>query len=93
MFGRSFMALVMVRQSGPTRLGITTTKKVGNAVRRNRIRRLIREAFRRGRMELPEGIDVVIIAKKTAVHLESAAVFEDLDFLGKKVKKVVEKNL
>jgi ribonuclease P protein component len=48
-----------------TRLGITTSRKVGNAVRRNRAKRLVREAFRRNKAVLPAGIDLVVIAKPT----------------------------
>lgn len=48
------------------RLGITASKKVGDAVQRNRAKRLIREAFRHLRAGLPPWLDVVIIAKDTA---------------------------
>ncbi len=47
----------------PARLGITVTRKFGNAVARNRAKRLFREAFRRSTGLFPEGIDVVIIPK------------------------------
>ncbi|MCZ6690143.1 MAG: ribonuclease P protein component [Planctomycetota bacterium] len=43
-----------------TRLGITIGRKAGRAVRRNRVRRLIREAFRAIRSELPPGLDIVV---------------------------------
>ena len=46
------------------RLGITVTKKVGNAVVRNRLKRLIREFFRRNKVLFPAGYDVVVMAKK-----------------------------
>jgi ribonuclease P protein component len=46
------------------RLGITVTKKVGNAVVRNRLKRLIREFFRRNKDLFPAGHDVVVMAKK-----------------------------
>ena len=49
--------------SGPTRLGITVTRKVGNAIRRNRIKRLVREWFRRRAWELGP-CDLVVIAKR-----------------------------
>jgi len=45
------------------RLGITTSRKVGNAVVRNRWRRLIREAFRLNKARLPLGHDLVVIVK------------------------------
>lgn len=47
-----------------TRLGITVTKKTGNAVFRNRTKRLIREFFRRNKNLFPAGHDVVVMAKR-----------------------------
>jgi ribonuclease P protein component len=47
----------------PVRLGITASRKVGNAVVRNRIKRLVREAFRACRELWPRGTDVVIIVR------------------------------
>ena len=46
-----------------TRLGVVVTKKVGSAVRRNRIKRVLREVFRRHRELFPSASDVVAIAK------------------------------
>lgn len=45
------------------RLGIVVTKKLGSAVRRNRIKRVMREVFRRHRELFPSASDVVAIAK------------------------------
>jgi ribonuclease P protein component len=58
---------------GPPRLGITVTRKYGDAVRRNRAKRLIREGFRRSPELFPGGIDVVIIPKTSAVGTLSLA--------------------
>jgi ribonuclease P protein component len=52
---------------GHNRLGITTTKKIGNAVARNRARRLIREAYRLSERQIPTGIDIVVVARQRAV--------------------------
>jgi ribonuclease P protein component len=45
------------------RLGLSVSRKVGPAVRRNRLRRLYREAFRLTRHEMPTGLDLVIIPR------------------------------
>ncbi|KPA19515.1 Riibonuclease P [Candidatus Magnetomorum sp. HK-1] len=45
------------------RLGITVTKKIGNAVVRNRIKRLIREFFRKNRHKLTQNYDFNVIVK------------------------------
>ena len=46
-----------------SRLGVTTTKKLGNAVVRNRARRLVREAYRTRRQDLPDGWDLVVVVR------------------------------
>jgi ribonuclease P protein component len=45
------------------RLGLSVSRKVGTAPRRNRLRRLYREAFRLTRSEMPGGLDLVIIPR------------------------------
>lgn len=45
------------------RLGITATRKIGNAVIRNRARRLVREAYRRIRTEVAPGYDYVVVVR------------------------------
>lgn len=46
-----------------SRLGVTTTRKLGKAVTRNRARRLVREAYRTHRRELPQGLDLVFVVR------------------------------
>ena len=65
----------------PTRLGITVTRKVGNAVVRNRIKRLVREVFRQHRERLPTGLDIVWVAKQQAAGATFAEVLADFDAL------------
>lgn len=62
-------SFVLVRQVGTseqTRLGVTVSSKVGNAVARNRIKRRVREVFRTRRSALRAGLDLVVIAKQGA---------------------------
>lgn len=57
------MALHYARQDRPAenpRLGIVVSRKVGPAVLRNRIKRWIREVFRKHKASLPSGVDVVL---------------------------------
>ncbi|MFT3927402.1 MAG: ribonuclease P protein component [Myxococcales bacterium] len=60
---RSFLVLVGPASVPRARLGITVARQVGKAVRRNRIKRLIRETFRQHRELFPEQADLVVIAK------------------------------
>jgi ribonuclease P protein component len=56
-------------ERGETRLGVTVSSKVGNAVVRNRVKRLLRECFRRRRHQIIPNQDVLIIARKSAADL------------------------
>ncbi|MEO1528347.1 MAG: ribonuclease P protein component [Planctomycetota bacterium] len=47
-------------------LGVTIPKKTGNAVQRNRWKRLIREAYRTQKADLPSGFQYVVRPKKDA---------------------------
>lgn len=48
---------------GHPRIGLSVSRKVGGAVVRNRVRRLLREAFRLSREELPQQVDLVLIPR------------------------------
>jgi len=61
-----------------SRLGVTATKKLGNAVRRNRARRIVREAFRRVRPQLAGGYDYVVVARHTIFSSATAELQPEL---------------
>ena len=63
-----------VKSSKGTRLGITASAHYGNSPERNRFKRLVREAFRLSRAELPSGIDLNIVPRKLA----KTATFADI---------------
>ncbi len=86
---RHFLVFVRRRDDeGPTRLGITITRKVCNAVGRNRIKRLVREGFRRARSKLPPGFDLVWIAKRDAATVQYVDVVAAVDGIAAHLHRV-----
>lgn len=71
-------------EAGPCRLGVTATKKLGNAVQRNRAKRLVREAFRRVRTQMPVGYDYVVVARHTIFGSSAAELQPELLRLAQK---------
>jgi ribonuclease P protein component len=53
-------------EEGPPRLGLSVSRKVGGAVDRNKVKRLLREAFTTESIGLPEGTDAVVVARPDA---------------------------
>lgn len=62
-----------------SRLGITVSSKVGNALVRNRIKRIVREFFRRRRHDWLPASDIVVIARKGAGALRSDLITRELE--------------
>jgi ribonuclease P protein component len=60
------------------RLGVTVSKKVGNAVIRNRCKRIIREIFRKNKDKFPLGADVVVVVRREMVGKRYSDVLEEL---------------
>jgi ribonuclease P protein component len=71
---------VLPRSDGgtETRIGITVTRKIAHAVGRNRVKRVMREVFRRHRALFPNACDVVAIAKTDAQRLGFADVLLEI---------------
>lgn len=85
---RYFTAFILAKQDDGARIGVTATRKIGNAVQRNRARRLVREAFRKNKWLAPNGVDIVINVKRPLVE----ARYRDLEgefiaFLQRAVEK------
>ncbi len=76
---RNFIIIYSDGKYEKNRIGITVSKKLGNAVKRNKIKRLIRENFRMNRDKIAEFMDINVIAKKKAGEISADMVFKSLD--------------
>jgi ribonuclease P protein component len=66
------------REDGPVRVGFTVSKKVGNAVERNRVRRRLREVIRlSSEARMRPGHDYVLIGRRAALELPFDRLVED----------------
>lgn len=85
--------LILARQltTSQVRLGITASRKIGNAVARNRAKRLVREAFRATPELWPSGVDLVVIVRKPLGELRLSAVVEEWRGAAKTVGRKLEK--
>jgi ribonuclease P protein component len=74
----NFIIIIGANGRRENRLGITVSGKVGNSVTRNRLKRSVREYFRRHRAELPTGSDILIIARSSAADLDCKLIASEL---------------
>lgn len=70
------------------RIGITTSKKIGNAVQRNRARRIIRAAYRNTEKLFPIGFDIIFVARTDILNAKSTNIEI---FIKKRVLKEMNK--
>lgn len=68
---------LLLSENSPTRLGVVTSGKIGNAVVRSRARRLLRESFRLHQHNLARPIDLVLVARNSIVGKSLAEVERD----------------
>ena len=75
---RLLLMLVVRSDTSQTRVGLTVSRKVGNAVNRNRVKRWLREAIRQQESLVPAGFDVVVIAHPQSAESSFEAIGREL---------------
>jgi ribonuclease P protein component len=77
----------------PLRVGFVVSKKVGNSPVRSRSKRLMREAMRNLMAALPQGVDVVVVARPPLAEEDYDGVYKVMAKLLKKAKLLGDENL
>ena len=77
------MALANGRES--SRLGIAATRKLGDAVVRNRAKRLVREVFRKA--DVPGGLDIVVIPRRDMLDVEYRTIEAEFRYALRRVRR------
>jgi ribonuclease P protein component len=87
-YSSSAFAVLVAPSSKPgsTRLGVTVSRKVGNAVVRNHVKRRIREWFRLDGRALVAGRDIVVIARSAAAPLSGTDMSAELTRIAKGIR-------
>ena len=75
---RSFVVFILPNEKEVTRFGLTTSRKLGKAHDRNRIRRRVREILRRERGRFPAGFDVVVNPRRSVLDRDFEALRTEL---------------
>ena len=83
---RHFIAVYRRRDDGVSRIGITVSRRVGNAVTRNRIKRHCREAFRCHAIRSVPAMDIMVIAKREAARIDGAETRASVEKLFNKIR-------
>ena len=78
-YGNRYLVMYVLKNDlGKNRVGISVSKKVGKAVVRNRVRRLIKESYRLSESSIKKGFDIVIVSRVKASFADFFTVNEEL---------------
>lgn len=78
-FGKYLIVYIIKNNLTYSRIGVVASKKTGNAVIRNRIKRLFREVFRKNIENLKNNFDIILIAKKITGENISDIKYKDIN--------------
>ncbi len=79
--GRGAVILVRQNRTGATRIGFSVSKKIGNAVKRNRARRRLREAVYKYNDRIKKGFDIVFVARTSDREMPFEKLVRDVGIL------------
>lgn len=82
-----FLLLWRDNSLGRSRIGVTVTRKVAGAVGRNRVKRMVREAFRRSSLARSLELDLVIIARQGAPALNGNQTAQQLEEAFQRIRR------
>lgn len=91
-YNKRFFSLIIVKNNdyGKTDFGLAViiSKKIGNAVRRNKIRRWIKEYFRKSKNRIPFNIDYLVITKTGIFEYGRENIIRDLENAIEKIREI-----
>lgn len=83
--GRHIVLYALKNGANINRIGITVSKKFGKSVKRNRIKRLIRENYRLYEMFVKDGYDIIFVARSSETMPDFSDIRKEMKFLLKKL--------
>ncbi|HZS47618.1 MAG TPA: ribonuclease P protein component [Blastocatellia bacterium] len=83
----SFTAFVVANNLGTPRIGITASRRFGNAIERNRAKRVIRELFRCNKRNVTEGYDIIFNVRRRLLTTERATLEEEFQELLRRINQ------
>jgi ribonuclease P protein component len=85
-FSCAYFNIFFATSTSGTRITSVASKRLGNSVLRNKIRRRAREALRLSVVDIPRGFDYVFICKKRVLNIEFSALLKQLKMVLGNVK-------